>query len=303
MALHPQAQGVIAKRDLAGPTPTADAPLAERRLAFNSTWREPGPEIHQVQDFRAPGPHGDVPIRVYTPQEEGPLPAVVLYHGGGFVFGNVDTYDGYARRLAIGAQCVVANVEYRLAPEHKYPVAHDDAFAALQWVSNQADQLGIDPSQIAVGGDSVGANLSVSVALRSRDQGSPGVKAMILMCPAFQPDFEPRTHDKELTPPTGGAWWWWQYLDSKTDATNPDVVPLLAENLSGLPPALIITAEYDELRDEAEAFAKLLTASEVPTTCTRYDGMWHVFHMYPAHIDAAKSAFDQQLALLHRVFA
>ena len=259
--------------------------------------------MHSVDDVEAPGPHGPVPIRVYTPIAETPLPGVVLYHGGGFVFGNIDTYDGYARRLAAAARCIVASVEYRLAPEHKYPTAHDDAYAALEWVAVDAPRLGIDPARLAVGGDSVGGNLSTSMALRSRDRGGPPIKAIISLCPAYQPDFEPRTHDRELTPPTGGDWWWWQYLRDDADASNPDVVPLLAEDLSGLPPALIITAEYDDLRDEGEAFADRLRASGVPTTCTRYDGMWHVFHMYPSRIDAAQTAFSQQLQHLEAAFA
>jgi acetyl esterase len=302
MPLHPQVLAVMAQRDaVAGPPPHADAPLSERRAAFDATWREPGPDLADVRDAVAPGPNGDVPIRIYVPGTSGPYPAVVLYHGGGFVFGSIESYDGYARRLAAEADCVVANVDYRRAPEHKYPTAHDDAYAALLWVVELADELGVDSSRIAVGGDSVGANLATTMALRSRDRGGPRLVAQILMCPAIQPGFEPKTHDQELTPPTGGDWWWPQYLSNGSDAEDPHLVPLLAD-VTGLPPALVVTAEYDELRDEGEAYARRLEAAGVPTRCIRYDGMWHVFHMYPSHIDAARAAVGEQLALLATAF-
>ena len=303
--MHPQAQAVIEKRAASGyPPPGAEAPLHVRRQYFNDTWREPGPEVGKVEDRLVPGPHGDIPIRVYTPAAgSGPFPVLMLFHGGGFVFGNINTYDGNARRLCVGAHCMVVSVDYRMAPEHKFPAAPEDCYAATVWVTQQASSLNADPTRMATAGDSAGGNLATVVALMARDRGGPKLALQIMRCPVTHRDFTPITIDRDATPKTNKDWWWRQYLRDESEAENPYACPMQAKDLSHLPPALIMTAEYDVLRDEGEAYAERLQQAGVPTTCMRYAGMFHVFHMYPASIDAAQEHLEKECAALRTAFA
>ena len=304
MPLDPQAVSVIERRDSSiEPLFGADASLAERRERFNKTWREPGPEVSRVEDRLLNGPRGEIPVRIYTPHGDGPFPLLMLFHGGGFVFGNIDTYDGNARRICVGADCIVVSVEYRVAPENKFPDAPEDCYSATLWVAENAANINGDAGRIAVCGDSAGGNLSTVVCMMSRDRGGPAIRFQSLRCPVTHRNFEPLTVDPEITPKSGRNWWWRQYLADEADAQNPYACPMESRNLTGLPPALIITAEYDELRDEGEAYADMLKAAGVPTTCVRYDGMFHVFHMYPAYIDKAKEALDHEFAMLKEAFA
>ena len=304
MPLHPQARAVMEKRASSGyPALSADAPLDLKRQAFNAAWREPGPQVSAATDRLIPGPNGDIPIRIYTPTPGGPFPVLMLFHGGGFVFGNIDTYDGNARRLAVGAGCMVVSVDYRLAPENRFPVAPDDCYAATTWVAQHVTDINVDPARVAVGGDSAGANLATVVCLMVRDRGGPSLALQILVCPTTHRNFTPTTYDESETPKGNKEWWWQQYLSDESDAVNLYACPLEAKDLSGLPPALVITSEFDELRDEGEAYAERLKQAGVPTTCTRYDGMFHVFHMYPASIDKAREAVEQQCAALRAAFS
>ena len=305
MPIHPQGQAVIDRRSASGyPAPGADAPLSVKRQYFVNTWREPGPEVGKVEGRRVPGPNGEIPIRIYTPPTgAAPFPVHMLFHGGGFVLGNIETYDGNSRRLCVGAECMVVSVDYRLAPENKFPAAPEDAYAATCWVAQNAASINADPTRMSMGGDSAGGNLATVTAMMARDRGGPKLSLQILMCPVTHRDFSPTTFNKEETPRSSKESWWVQYLNDESEAKNPYACPLEAEDLSGLPTALVVTNEFDELRDEGEAYAERLKQAGVPTTLTRYDGMFHVFHMYPTYIDAAREAVEQECAALRAAFA
>ena len=304
MPLDPQAATVIERRNASTQPPLGPNPsVADMRGRFNQTWREPGPEVGKVEDRVVSGPHGEIPVRIYTPSGSGPFPILMLFHGGGFVFGNIDTYDGNARRICVGAGCIVVSVEYRVAPENKFPAAPDDCYSATLWAAENAASLNGGASRMAVCGDSAGGNLSTVICMMARDKGGPRIRMQVLRCPVTHRNFEPLTVDTELTPKSSREWWWKQYLADEADAQNPYACPMTSKDLAGLPPALIITAEYDELRDEGEAYAQMLEEAGVHTTCVRYDGMFHVFHMYPAYIDKAKEALEHEFSMLREAFA
>lgn len=244
--------------------------------------------VGQVEDLAIPGPGGPIPLRLYQPEDAArELPLVLVFHGGGFVFGGIDGYyDHVCRVFCADARCRVISVGYRLAPENKFPAATDDGYATLVWAVAHASELRIDLNQVFVAGGSAGANLATASALRARDQGGPGLRGQLLFYPIV--DFH--------TPATASAlayakgyyltradviWFWEQYLRDETDRENPYALPLRAASLAGLPPALIITAEYDPLRDEGEHFARRLSAAGVPVQLSRYDGMIHGFMAFP----------------------
>ena len=204
-------------------------------------------------------------------------------------------------------KCVVVSVDYRLAPETKFPGAAEDCYAATQWLSANAASLDVDPSRIATGGDSAGGNLSAAVSLMSRDRGGCDLVFQLLVYPVTERNFDTVSYVENgegysLTR-EGMVWFWDHYLASDSDATNPYAAPMHASDLSGLPPALVITAEYDPLRDEGEAFGQKLSAAGVATVCTRYDGMIHGFFGMSAAVDKAKEAVDQAATCLREAFA
>ena len=306
MPIHPQVRVVLERRAAGAPT-TPPTSVEEERQRFDNTWREGGPEVFKVEDRRIPGPAGEIPVRIYWPSDGGPFPALLEFHGGAFVHGGIGQLDGNCRRLCVGAGCLVVNVDYRLAPENKFPAAPEDCYAATKWVAENAASLNVDPTRIAVWGDNAGANFASVVCLMARDRGGPPIVQQILMCPAVHRNFSPLTFDKEETPggnrkvpPMDSAWR--HYLRDETEATNPYACPIHAD-LRGLPPALVVTAEYNILRDEGEAYAEKLKRAGVPTVSKRYEGMVHVFHMYPASIDSAKVAEAQVVDALNAAFA
>ncbi len=240
---------------------------------------EPEP-VANVENRKIPGPGGEIPIRIYTPQGSGPFPILVFFHGGGWVIGDIDSHDPTCRRLTNLAECLVVSVDYRLAPEHPFPAAPEDCYAATQWVAAHATELHADASRIAVGGDSAGGNLSAVVAQMARDHGGPQLVFQLLIYPAT--DFRMNTASIEenaegyLLTKEDMIWFLGHYIKEE-DKTHPLASPLLAANLSGLPPALVITAEYDPLRDEGEAYGKKLKEAGVPVTISRYNGAIHGF--------------------------
>lgn len=241
---------------------------------------EPEP-VARVENRTIPGPAGEIPVRIYTPQGDGPFPALVFFHGGGWVICNLDTHDSTCRSLANGAGCVVVSVDYRLAPEHKFPAAPEDCYAATQWVAKNAAELNADASRIAVGGDSAGGNLTAVVTQMARDQKGPRLVFQLLIYPATDfgmntPSIEENGTGYFLTK-DDMIWFMSHYLNSDEDKTNPLASPMLATNLSGLPPALIITAQYDPLRDEGELYGQKLREAGVPVTISRYEGVIHGF--------------------------
>jgi acetyl esterase len=239
----------------------------------------PPREVARVIDTTYPGPSGDQSIRLYIPEVPGPLPVVVYFHGGGWVTGDLTVTEELCRDLANDACAIVAAVSYRLAPEHKFPAATDDTFAALQWVAANAAGFGGDPARIAVHGDSAGANLATVAALRARDEGGPALVAQVLTYPVIdsRADTPSRAAFGEgyLLSSADLDWFWNHYLSAPEDADNPLATPSKTSSLAGLPPTLIQTVEYEVPRDEAETYGKQLADAGVPTELVRFDGLVH----------------------------
>jgi acetyl esterase/lipase len=307
MPLDPQAKQVLEQLAALGLPPNHLVSPAQARLNMKSRPRAVGPEVAKVEDRLIPGPGVELPVRIYTPEGSGPFPILVWYHGGGWVVGDLDTADPTARHLAVGADCVVVSVDYRLAPETKFPGAADDCYAATIWAAQHATRLNGDPSRIAVGGDSAGGNLAAAVALMARDRGGLSLIFQLLVYPVTARDFETASYRQNAEGYNltldGMRWYWEQYLQSPDDASHPYAAPMVARDLKGLPPALVITAEYDPLCDEGEAYAKRLQAAGVATTCKRYDGMIHGFFGMPAVLDQGKQAIADACAALRQAFS
>ncbi len=240
--------------------------------------------VDEITDKTIGGPGGDLPLRIYRSGEMGELPLLLFMHGGGFVLGDLDTHDEFARALTAGTGCVTVSVAYRLAPENPYPAAVDDCYAALQWAAQNAAELGADAGRIVVIGDSAGGNLAAVTALRARDEQGPAIAGQVLVYPTadltapMQP--APDGGFYILSPETR-KFFNEAYLSDLAQATLPTVSPLKAESLAGLPPVFMITAEYDPLCEQGEALAGRYRADGVETTLSRYDGAIHGFATFP----------------------
>jgi len=307
MPLDPQAKQVLEQLAALGLPPNHLVSPAQARLNMKSRPRAAGPEVAKVEDRLIPGPRVELPVRIYTPAGAGPFPILVWYHGGGWVVGDLDMADPTARHLAVGAGCVVVSVDYRLAPETKFPGPADDCYAATIWAAQHAARFNGDATRMAIGGDSAGGNLAAAVALMTRDRGGLSLALQLLVYPVTARDFDTASYRQNaegygLTL-DGMRWYWDLYLQNPTDASNPYAAPIAAPDLKGLPPALVITAEYDPLCDEGEAYAKRLQAAGVSTTCKRYDGMIHGFFGMPAVLDQGKQAVADACAALRQAFA
>ena len=307
MPLDPQAKQVLEQIAALGLPANHLVSPSQARVNMKSRPRAAGPEVSRVEDRLIPGPGLDIPVRIYTPTGSGPFPILVWFHGGGWVVGDLETADPTARHLSVGAKCMVISVDYRLAPESKFPGAADDSYAATVWAAQHATRLNGDASKIAVGGDSAGGNLAAAVALMARDRGGLSLTFQLLVYPVTARDFD-RSSYRQNAEGYGLTldamrWYWDHYLQHPEDASNPYAAPLVAENLKGLPPALVITAECDPLRDEGEAFAKRLQAAGVPTTYSLYDGMIHGFFGMTAVLDKGKQAVAEACAALQQAFA
>ncbi|MGH9233851.1 MAG: alpha/beta hydrolase [Acidimicrobiales bacterium] len=266
-------------------------------------------EMASVADRTAPGPACDIPVRVYVPTSEpGPRPVLVYFHGGGWVIGDIETHDGTARAVAEASGATVVSVDYRLAPEDPFPASLDDCLAAVRWVAANAADLDVDPARLAVGGDSAGGNLAAIVAHELRAEGGPEVRFQLLVYPVTDgtmdhPSIEENADGYFLTKDTMD-WFWEQYV-GLGDRTGARVSPmhLPDEALPGLPPALVITAEYDPLRDEGEAYAARLASAGVDATTRRFDGMIHGFFSMRDLVPEGKVAVDEAGAALRRALA
>ena len=306
MPLDPQAQAVLEATAALGLPPNHTVSAQEARANAKLRPRAPGPEVAKVEDRNIPGPGGEIPVRIYTPEGSGPFPVLVWFHGGGWVLGDLENADGVSRHLTVGTRCVVVSVDYRLAPETKFPGPADDCYAATQWAAQNAASINGDPAKIAVGGDSAGGNLATVICLMARDRQGPSLAFQLLVYPVTMRDFETVSYEENadgysLTRDSM-LWFWDHYLASEADASNPYAAPMQAESLKGLPPALVITAEFDPLRDEGEDYAHRLQDEGVSTKCTRYDGMMHGFFGAPAVLDKAKQAINEASAALTAAF-
>lgn len=307
MPLDPQAQQVIDQIDALGLPPAHTVTPEQARANMKLRPRADGPEVAKVEDRVISSPGAEVPIRIYTPEGSGPFPILLWFHGGGWVVGDLETADATARHLTVGAGCVTISVDYRLAPETKFAGAPDDCYAATEWAEQNAAEINGDSSRIAVGGDSAGGNLAAVVAQMIRDRVKPPLVFQLLVYPVsgydFNTDSYQRNADGYLLSRDSMKWYWDQYLGDSDDATHPYAVPLKAKSFSNLPPALVITAEFDPLCDEGEAYAQCLQAAGVPTTCSRYDGMIHGFFGMPAMLDKSKQAIAEASAALQQAFS
>jgi acetyl esterase len=305
MALDPTLKTVLDGLAAAGGPALGTQSVSETRATFDNM---PLPrkqiELSTIESRRIPGPAGEIPVRIYHPHGAGVKPALVYFHGGGWVIGTLDAYDATCRELAQGADCVVVSVDYRLAPEHRYPAAPDDCYAALKWVAANAASLGVDARRLAVGGDSAGGNLSAVVSQMARDKGGPALRFQLLIYPVTDADFTRRSYvdnaEGYLLTTASMHWFWDHYVPSKSQRAEPYASPIRAADLSGLPPAWVCTAEFDPLRDEGEAYAKRLQQAGVSTTLTRFDGLIHGFVSMGLVAPKAQAAVDEAVAALKK---
>ena len=304
MPLDPQLQAMRDQRERDNVPPLYAMSLADARAAdlasIQASGGEPEP-VGEVTDLTIAGPGGELPLRLYRPASGRPRPALLYFFGGGWVLGTIDTADGVSRSLANSSGALVVVPGYRLAPEHPFPAAIDDCYAALRWVAGHAAEIGADPARLAVGGDSAGGNLAAAVALRARADG-PALAGQLLVYPntdQLADDESMRAADDPyLFNRRSVAWYRQHYLASPADAANPLASPLRAESLAGLPPALVITAEYDPLRDQGEAYARRLADDGVPVELRRYQGMVHGFFTMAGTVAASRAAIAQAASRL-----
>jgi acetyl esterase len=264
--------------------------------------------VASITDRAILEPSGPLGLRVYTPPGTGPFPLLVFFHGGGFVLCDLDTHDPTCRNLCAGAGCVVASVGYRLAPEHRFPAAPEDCLAATRWAAENAAELGADPARMAVGGDSAGGALATVTALRVRDEGGPRLAGQLLIYPMTDLEMTARPSLAENGEGYGVtakdiAWFRSLYLSDSSEARHPHASPIHAPDLSRLPPALVVTAEYDPLRDEGERYGARLREAGVATVVSRYDGVIHAFFSLPGLVDKSDTVLEEACAWLRSVFA
>jgi acetyl esterase len=305
--LDPEIQALVDVMNAASGPPAHLVPVEQSRVTHDLETAElsgPGEDVAEVRDVSVPGPGGDIGVRVFRPAGDGPLPLVAYLHGGGWVMGSLDGFDPLCRALANASGAVVASIDYRLAPEHPFPAAPDDALAAVRWLAAHADELGVDAGRMAIAGDSAGGNLATVTARRLRDERSgdeaagrgrsgPALRLQALVYPVCDSglntpsyrEFEARFGLTAL----GMKRFWNLYLNG-SDGRHPDASPLQADDLSGLPPAFVLTVTADVLRDEGEAYAHALEAAGVPVTLRRYDGAVHGFFRWLARSRLSREA-------------
>ncbi|MFC1480245.1 alpha/beta hydrolase [Candidatus Omnitrophota bacterium] len=265
------------------------------------------PSLHipekKVENLKIPGPAGDLPIRVYIPSDKKNVPVIVYYHGGGWSRGNLNTAENICTMLAHETDFVVISVDYRLAPEHPYPAGIDDSYAALKWISENAQKFGGDNQRLVVAGDSAGGTMAAVMALRARNENGPRIGFQVLICPATNlRDFNTTSYQTCSEGYMLSKKWMEHYRDlyvpEKATWSDPYVSPLLESDLRDLPPAVILIAEFDILHDEAETYGERLKNSGVPVVLSRYPGMIHDFLLLLPRIKASEKAFDDISSIL-----
>jgi acetyl esterase len=309
VALDPQAKALLEMIALAGRIPYSEITPSQARAQFMELCRrtrKAGEWPVSTRDLDLPGPDGAIGARLFRPRDAGsaPLPALAFFHGGGWCIGDLDTHDPVCRQLASAADCAVLAVDYRLAPENRFPAAVEDCFAALRFLAGEGAALGIDSSRIAVGGDSAGGNLAAVAALMARDASLP-LKAQILIYPATDFSRERPSHEDYaegfLLTRESIAWFGGNYVSSSAHR-DWRASPILAPDHRGLPPAIVIVGECDPLRDESRDYAETLVAAGNEASFHLYPGMIHGFFTMGGAISAADRAIAQSAALLRRVF-
>lgn len=304
--LDPQAKAFL---DLLGERePTSALTPGQNRVRAAELRRLAGPAepVAKVEEYLIPVKNGEIKVRVYTPEGEGLFPIFIYLHGGGWVFGDLDNADSPCRSLANQAECIVVSVDYRLSPEYKFPTPLEDCYAAARWVADHAREWNGDPTRIAIGGDSAGGNLAASVSLKTKDQEGLTFVAQILIYPVTDFSFSTSSYETNgegyFLTRDSMEWFIRQYLNEEEDKLNFYAAPLQAEDLSKLPPALVITAEYDPLRDEGLAYANRLRQASVQVEYICYEGMIHGFFWMAGIMDKGKQAIEQVAHHLHSAF-
>jgi acetyl esterase len=307
--LHPDARKLLDLIEQSGMPPTYTLSPEDARSFYRERRRftQPdAPSLDLVRDLSAEGPAGPIPLRLYrpAPAAAGALPVLVYFHGGGWVIGDLDTHDVLCRQLAIGSGCTVVSVDYRMGPEHRFPAAVDDCLAATQWVARNAALLGIDASRLAVGGDSAGGNLAAVVAIAARDVGNPAIAWQLLIYPATDQRRIAPSHTTNaqgyLLTADSMRWYHDHYIDDTRHDLDWRASPLLCEDLSGLPPSLVLTAGYDPLRDEGIQYAQRLTEAGSRATHVSFERQIHGFIPMGRAIDEANEAVAMCAAALKR---
>ena len=309
MPLDPQAEALLKSMQESGAPPfNACSPEDARTMYDQGSELVKGdpPEPHSIETLEIPGVHGNITTWVYKPSAKKNLPMLVFYHGGGFVIGSLESHDTVCRSLCVEAQCIVVAVEYPLAPENKYTAALEDAWSATEWVADNADLLGGDPARLAIGGDSAGGCLAASVALMARESGGPNISKQLLIYPCTDMT---RRYESHKTFGEGYRltsdlieWFYNHYFSEEDDVESWKASPLNSTKLEGLPPTFLISAGFDPLQDEAEAYADKLMRAGVSTKHSHYEGMLHGFITMPGVMDKAKEALTECAQELKLVF-
>jgi len=246
-----------------------------------------------IADIKIPSSETQIPLRIYTPKGNGPFPVYISIHGGGWVFGNLDTHDPFCRNIAQKAQVVVVSIDYRLAPEHKYPAAFNDCYAAVDWVAKNIQDWKGDSSKLIIGGISAGGNLAAAVAIKAKEKNYPNLKAQVLICPVMEHSFETMSYQKYadgyFLTKKDMQWFWEQYLAKAEDGKQPYASPLLAPDVSGLPRAMVVLADFDPLYDEGKAYGEKMKAANVAVTIQNYPTI-HAITGHP--FDVSKKAIS-----------
>ncbi len=298
MRLDPDAAAILDKIREAGVPPWHTLLPAEGREVYRRRAKlfEGAPlPAGTVWDTTIPSDVSPVRIRIYRPVGGPPRPIFVYVHGGGWTLGDLDTFDAICRRISVAADCLLVSVDYRLAPENPYPAALDDTVTTIRWVAEHGAELGGDPTRLAVGGDSAGGNLTAGAVLRLRDEGGPRVAVQVLIYPATQASFEMLSYYENAVgyflTTADVKWFWRNYLgDDPATASDPYACPGIAPDLRGLPPAVVITGDFDPVRDDGDIYAVKLRAAGVPVVARRFPGMIHGFVALPVEIPAGRRA-------------
>jgi acetyl esterase len=311
MTLDPEAQAYLeATAALGLPSIPEQGAVEARRITVLRAPQLAGEEepVARVEDRTLPGPTGPTPFRLYAPAAStpSPLPILAFFHGGGWVTGDLDTHDSACRGLANRASCMVVAVDFRCAPEHRFPAALDDCWAAVEWLGRHGGELGGDPSRLAVCGDSAGGNLAAAVAVRARDRGGPSLAAQLLVYPVLDYDLETPSYEAKASgyglTRDSMRWYWEQYLGEGGDGFSPEASPLRTGDLAGLPPALVLTCEHDPLHDEGVAYARRLAAAGVTVAQIDEPGMIHGYFRMAGVIGRARKSWDDCAGFLRQEF-
>ncbi|TVS15831.1 MAG: alpha/beta hydrolase [Gammaproteobacteria bacterium] len=308
MPLEPATAALLNQLAEAG-GPTIDQLTPAEGRAMYRMMQPPGDDIAVggVENRQISGPGASIPIRIYRPQGSGPFPVHVHFHGGGWVIGDLETHDADCRQLCQLADVIVVAVDYRLAPEHRYPAAVEDCYAATVWAAAHGGEFGGREGPVSVGGDSAGGNLAAVVSRLARDRNGPGINLQLLLYPVVDAAMDTPSYtengDGYMLTRQGMEWFWTQYCPDPAQRLEPDASPLRASDLSGLPPALVMTAEFDPLRDEGESYAQRLTEAGVEVTCERYAGLIHGFFSQARNIPAARPALEAAAAAIRAAHA